>query len=203
MSEPNEILDEKLADWFPSLLRHRQGESQKLNMGLITYGSLLHPEELEVLFHRSDQNVFPVRVEGYTRRFSKSVSPHLRTVNGPKSGVLNLHSSDGNWFNGLLVGPLSLSGLRKYAFREREYDITDVRREHIEFYESPPAGFEKDLTSIYTCRLEDLDESDGELEPVPAYLDLCLEGAREWGETFFNDFIRTTRVKDRSLKKYI
>ena len=40
--------------------------------------------------------------------------------------------------------------------------------------------------------------------PNPEYLRICLEGAREWGEDFYEDFLRTTFLCDgRTLEEFV
>lgn len=208
MNEPDESSEDRVAEWYYELVPDAEGsdrgdenEPELLDLGLITYGSLLHPEEIRILFPHEELSIEPVKISGYARRFSKSVAEHLRKVEGDQSGVLNVHSEEDEWFNGLLVGPVSRMGLRKYAFREREYDITSVSFEQIDFYTGDESIIDR-LDTVHTCLLD----PDGEtpaFEPVPDYLDLCLDGTDVWGEDFRKDFLETTWVKGRKLGKYL
>lgn len=209
MSSTEREDDERIADWFHDLVSvsgtdNTSGteESTLLNTGLITYGSLLHPDEIRTLFPHEDLLIEPVKVTGYARRFSKSVAEHLRDVEGDKSGVLNVHAESEEWFNGLLVGPVTRSGLRKYAFREREYDITSVSFERIDFYGDDESILER-LDVVHTCLLDTHEGDPPAHEPIPDYLDLCLEGTKAWGEDFREDFLETTLVKGLKLREYI
>lgn len=208
MSEAGGSRDDRVADWYQDLVpearetNREEDDPEILDLGLITYGSLLHPEEIRTLFSHDELSVEPVKVSGYARRFSKSVAEHLRDVKGKKSGVLNVHSEPGEWFNGLLIGPLTRMGLRKYAFREREYGIDSVSFDRIDFYANDESILDR-LDTVHTCLL-DTDESDPEAyEPAPDYLELCLEGAQEWGEDFLEEFKQTTLVGEEPLAQYL
>jgi len=191
------------ADWFRDLLdTTAEPDEDPLDLAVVTYGSLLHPREIDTLFHHEDRIVVPVRVEGFSRHFSKSVAPHLRDVEGEESGVLNVHPNHGEWFNGLLIGPLREKGLRKYAFREREYDVIDLGLSHLELYSESDLDLD-DFETVFTCYLDPSDESVDLYEPVPDYLDLCLEGAEKWGGSFLKQFKETTRVGEKTLIDYL
>lgn len=208
MSEAGGSRDDRVADWYQDLVpearetNREEDDPEILDRGLITYGSLLHPEEIRTLFSHDELSVEPVKVSGYARRFSKSVAEHLRDVKGKKSGVLNVHSEPGEWFNGLLVGPITRTGLRKYAFREREYGIDSVSFERIDFYANDESILDR-LDSVHTCLFDSGKEEPNTYEPVPDYLDLCLEGTQAWGENFRTDFLETTWVKGRKLLDYL
>lgn len=195
--------EEDLADWFQDLLDESgKTDDDPLDLAVVTYGSLLHPQEIDALFHYEDRIVEPVRVEGFSRHFSKSVATHLRDVKGDKSGVLNVHPNREEWFNGLLIGPMSEKGLRKYAFREREYDVTHLEGSQIELYSKSNRRLDR-FKSVFTCYLDPSHESVSDYEPEPDYLELCLEGAEQWGEPFLEEFRETTNVGKRQLNEYL
>lgn len=187
----------RTADWLSRLLeRHERGGDEPLDLALVTYGSLLHPDEITALFPSGVHRVRTVRVRGFRRRFNKPVAEHLRQPTGERRGVLNLERREDAWFNGLVIGPVSQPALEKYAFREREYGILRLSPDRI----SPDAPASPGNHPTYTCLLEDAARLESGLEPIPEYLDLCREGARHWGKTFLADFLRTTYVGDETLR---
>lgn len=206
MSDDRKQNDDRLADWLDRLLAQpKTDDADGYRIALVTYGSLLHPDEIDTLFHRDDRVVEPVKVHGYRRGFSKSVADHLRDVDDEQSGVLNLHHDSENWFNGLMIGPLSEQGLRKYAFREREYDLHSLSESAIDFdYEfRHDEAREIEFNEMFTCLLEEESREVGKYDPEPDYLELCLNGARRWSDRFYDDFLESTYVKDEPLKSYV
>lgn len=189
-------------DWLPVLKRrHLDAGDQRLSIGLIAYGSLLDPAELDVVFDRSSISVRPVRVDGYVRLFNKPLASHLRDPEKTEGrGVLNLRKREEGWFNGLLVYPVGETALDRYAFREREYDLARVSRSALTPYGDEWAS-SGTLESIYTCHLGEDPRLDDGLTPVEDYLKLCREGARCWGEKFHEDFLRTTLVDGEPLSR--
>lgn len=189
-------------EWLARLRRrHLGGSGRRMPIGLITYGSLLAPAEINVVFDRDAITVRPVRVEGYARLFNKPVAPHLRDPReGDGRGVLNLRPRKEAWFNGLLVSPVHESSADRYAFREQEYDLEEIPPSALSFYGvKPPAGI--GLEAIYTCLLTGDAALDDGLDPVADYLELCREGARHWGEEFYEDFLVTTLVDGTPLAR--
>lgn len=166
-----------------------------MSIGLITYGSLLDPAELEIVFNRRAMTVRPVRVAGYVRLFNKPVASHLRDPGkGDGRGVLNLRPRKDGWFNGLLIYPVRESSVRRYAFREQEYDVERISPSTLSFYEEKNHPGGEEIEAIYTCLLTGDPDLDEGLAPVADYLELCREGARHWGDAFYEDFLRTTLV---------
>lgn len=182
-------------DWLHALKRHHlDAGGERLPIGLIVYGSLLDPAELDGVFDRPSTSVRPVRVAGYVRLFNKPAASHLRDPEKADGrGVLNLRKRENGWFNGLLVYPVGETALERYARREREYDLERVPPSALTPYEDP-GNLPGTPESIYTCRLAEDPRLDDGLSPVSDYLKLCREGACQWGEAFYEDFLRTTLV---------
>ncbi|RLE47612.1 MAG: hypothetical protein DRJ31_08575, partial [Candidatus Methanomethylicota archaeon] len=81
--------------------------------------------------------------------------------------------------------------------RERGYERIEIEKGLIKFYDHPaePRG------RIWTYTGKRI-RSD--IMPIPSYLDLCIEGAREWGERFYRDFLNTTFLSDgRTLREFL
>jgi hypothetical protein len=43
------------------------------------------------------------------------------------------------------------------------------------------------------------DKQSNSILPNASYLSICMEGAKQWGEDFYNDFLDSTFVKDSIL----
>lgn len=186
-------------DWLGDIRDRHDRNQGALPVGIVTYGSLLEPSEIRQVFSREDVRVVPIRVEGFVRLFNKEVAGHLRNPEGEARGVLNLRPESTGWFNGLLVAPVHDPALRKYAHREREYGLTAIESSDLSVYPSGDPAVLDELEAVYTCLLEEDERLDPDLPPIESYLELCLEGARHWGDAFYRDFVRSTLVRGRPL----
>lgn len=196
---------DRTPNWKTRILeRHSRSESKILPIGIITYGSLIHPEEVQTLFGIGPSDQLRVKISGFRRSFSKRIAAHLYRETSPeKQAVLNLEHHEEEWFNGLLLGRIERSDFERYAFREREYELIEVEPSRLTFYSEKTPGLLEEFESIYTCLLGDEELMNHSLKPVPSYLELCLEGAKRHGSDFEQDFKRTTSVKGQSLKRYL
>ncbi len=183
--------------------RHQVDERGYFDFGLLVYGSLLHPEEIDTVFGPLSEEPIPVRVEGFRRVFNKYVSERLRKPRGNCAAVLNLRRRESSWFNGLLIQFVSPVGLNKYASRERAYRITRIPEKSIRRHGRTGRPTPDSLNAYYTCLLEEGDDLSDRIEPIPSYLDLCLEGARSWGTDFEEDFLRSTWTRNTRLRDYL
>lgn len=195
---------EELPEWSRNVLsKHGTPGTSRLSLGIVTYGSLIHPAEVRNLFGLSEDEHIRVKVRGYRRRFNKRIAEHIyRETEPEKTAVLNLERNEGEWFNGLLLGPVERSDFRQYAFREQEYELEKISPLDLEFYHSA-ADIPSGVDAIYTCLLNDESKLSSSIEPVPSYLDLCLSGASHHGSDFKRDFKRTTLVRENSLRRYL
>jgi len=156
--------------------------------GVLVYGSLLDPAELEAtLSPETVDRAFPVEVHGYRRSFNK-ISAHREGENGEQA-ILNTEPAPDAWCNAVLVPDVPDAEYELYREREYRYEMVDVPATDVVAYDGQKEG-----------QVEALDErliatSEGGLEdpsPIPYYVGMCVEGAREWGEDFLADFVVTT-----------
>ena len=163
--------------------------------GLVAYGSLMHPDELAR--HCARAHSIPVRVRGFRRSFAQE--PSWRAGAGDERGVLTVRPSDTDWFNGILICGADAAELGSLAERERGYDCAAVRIADIEPYatEQIPGGATE--IRLYIGRDENWNAA---LLPNRAYLKLCIDAARAWGEEFARDFMRTTHVGEMTLQEF-
>lgn len=162
-------------------------------IGLLAYGSLMHPAELA--HHCTETRSVPVRVRGFRRSFSQE--PSWRAGSGLERGVLTVHESRQHWFNGVLICGSDADALRSIDRRERGYVRAIVPLESVEAYS--PHDIEPLIheVALYTGREEKWNET---LLPNRAYLKLCIEAAERWGSEFATDFLRTTHVGGSTLE---
>jgi len=156
---------------------------------LLVYGSLIHPDE-----HRRLPGLIetlPVRLEGYRRSFTQT--PSWRRGEGRQIAVLRLEESPQHTLNliALLFEELDLAEL---DHRERGYRRIALPADRLTpFGDTPLPGL--DSCHLYLGRDELHNPT---LLPNPEYLDLCLEGAKAWGEAFYREFLETTVLGDGS-----
>lgn len=159
----------------------------KPSIGVLGYGSILAPEELAEIGRKRAQGVMPVRVHGFKRLFNQEAS--WRDTDKDKRGVLNVVRDTERWFNAVLVTDLNKREFRAFRERERGYALVEVKSENIEPYD------ESDESTIGVNELILVatgTKTSGEIEPIPSYVRVCKEGAKQWGEEFYEDFLTST-----------
>lgn len=156
--------------------------------GVLVYGSLLDPSELEAtLSAETVAEAIPVEVHGYRRSFNK-VSAHREGENGEKA-ILNTEPDPDAWCNAVLVPDVPDDEYERYRQREYRYEMVDVPATDVAAYD----GYEQERVAALDERL--IATSEGSLDdpsPIPYYVAMCVDGAREWGEDFLADFVVTT-----------
>lgn len=181
--------------------------SDRPRIAVITYGSLLHPADLEDLFGDIEGRVAPVKVHGFARIFNQEAS--WRDTHEDQRAVLNVRHADDAWFNGVLVTGLSQTEFQEYRKRERGYRLLEVESDEIERYDtasldteivSETASFANHDLFLTTIGKKTRDD----IQPIDEYVDLCRDGARQWGETFEDDFLRKTHLNSGiSLRQHV
>ena len=166
-------------------------------IALLTYGSLMHPDELATQFGGGTR-CLPVRVRGFRRSFCQK--PAWRSGEDGRNGVLTVRRSSTAWFNGILVGPPDPRSLERLDHRERGYTRRRVPAVAVEPYLAAPSVPAIGEYHLYTGR--DEMRSDG-LAPNPEYLRLCTEAARARGRRFLEEFLSTTYVDRTSLREIL
>ncbi len=149
---------------------------------VLGYGSLLNPSEIDRTAGMGYEAT-PVKVEGWTRTFDQETV--WRPTEGSERAVLTVEPSD-DWINAVLITDLSEGDFENFETREAGYRSETVPRDSIEPYDDGSVDVDEALISVGTRRRDDID-------PIPSYVELCLEGAAEWGDEFLRDFVETTR----------
>lgn len=171
-------------------------------LAVIVYGSVLHPDDLRELFGDISYRIAPVTVEGFTRLFNQEAS--WRETDGTQKAVLNVAPASDRWFNGILVSDLSRSEFSEFRERERGYRLIEVDTDEISSYNQ--SSIETDLQlSRPDIASQDLvltttgAKTREDIDPIDDYVDLCYEGASQWGPEFLQDFLRTTELASGEL----
>ncbi len=160
---------------------------------LIVYGSLIDKSELTDNGLPLDSTC-PVLVQGFKRIFSQE--PSWRSDQGEKRAVLNAISSQQHWLNALLISSLNEDFLIDLDRREKGYNRIEVAPSCLQEYDSSYTI--PTLQSIY-IHTGDVDKQSDSILPNTSYLHKCLEGARQWGDNFYSDFLDSTFVKNNIL----
>lgn len=167
--------------------------------GLLVYGSLVVPSELRELCRDGVERAVPVRVDGLRRVFDQETS--WRSDHPHERAVCNVVRDPESWINGLVLPDVSRETFSGFREREKWYRLIGVPRSDVELYrgsdEDALAANDVILTTTGT-------ETDDDIEPIPDYVDQCVNGASEWPATFHEDFLRTTETNSgRSLEDYL
>lgn len=167
-------------------------------IAVIGYGSLLQPSELRELAPETPERAIPVRIDGFRRVLDQRTS--RRTDDDVECAVANAVRSPESWTNGVLLPDLTRREFEQFRDRERWYRLVEVPSGDIDPYDRMDASrIETQDLVLTTTGLE----TNADIEPIPEYVDACLEGAAEWGETFREDFIETTETNTGSLTDFI
>ena len=165
---------------------------------VIGYGSLIQPSELRELAPETPERAIPVRIEGFRRVFDQRTS--RRTDDDVECAVANVVRSQESWANGVLIPDVTRAEFEEFRERERWYRLVEVPPGDIDPYDQADASrIEAQDVVLTTTGLE----TDGAIEPIPEYVDACLEGAAEWGETFREDFLETTETNTGRLTDFL
>ncbi len=160
-------------------------------LGIIAYGSLINPRETEKQRERPT-HVVPIKLVTFERSFNQL--PTWRKKSGECSAVLNVQISEQNWLNAVCYCYPNFD-FTDLDNRERGYTRTKVSLEKIKSYH----GFNlPELTEIFIY-LGKNEKKNNRILPNPEYLDICLLGAKKWGESFYHDFLNTTHINNGVL----
>lgn len=183
--------------------KREEGDFVGPSVGVIGYGSLLSPDEIVPFLGTDASRLVPVRVEGFRRVFNQESVWRAKATEGGENeiAVLNAVRNEGCSMNAVLVPDLSADEYAAIRARESGYRMVEVEKDAIEPYPAYDDGNlpEDDLVLIPTGnRVND------DLLPIPEYVEICLEGARYWGDDFRDEFVGTTEVRHgETLDEYL
>lgn len=154
-----------------------------MGYNIIVYGSLLNKSELDSVFDVTESEYIPVKIEGFKRSFNQSVT--WREGENGERGVLTVFPDENAWINAVIVQNVPEKQFEAYCQREQGYTIVTVPSEKITPYSADSQITQSAEIAVGVLWLDSV-------EPVPEYKELCLEGAKFWGDEFYSDFIETT-----------
>jgi hypothetical protein len=152
------------------------------------YGSLINKNELIKEFSKK-KKVIPVIVSGLKRSFNVSSKGGAYKVLGIKES-----SSSKTECNGVLI-KVNEAELEALIERESNYTVKTIKKDRISFAYGKPIAFKKEdqILCFYPKPKFTLNKMQSTSRPIrPNYLNICLEGAKGFGEDFLNDFIENT-----------
>ncbi len=163
---------------------------------LIVYGSLINKSEL-IRGEFPLDSTRPMVVRGFKRVFCQE--PSWRPDQGEQRAVLKVVSSEHHWLNALLISGLDDRFLADVDEREKGYNRIKVAPSCLRGYH--PLSTTPRNIYMHVGKAEKQSDS---ILPNDSYLSICLEGARQWGEDFYNELLDSTFVKDDiSLRTYV
>jgi hypothetical protein len=160
---------------------------------LVIYGSLINKSKLIEDGFPLDRTC-PVVVQGFKRVFSQE--PSWRSDQGEERAVLNAISSQQHWLNALLISGLDDAFFVDLDEREKGYNRIRVAPSRIEKYDSSCTEPVPQNIHMYNGKTNKQSDS---ILPNTSYLHNCLEGAKQWGEDFYCDFLDSTFIRNNIL----
>lgn len=167
---------------------------------VFSYGSLMNPEDIEDTFG-SDVSCTPCILQGFKRHYGQK-SEWRTDKNGDRAGVLTVspdHTKRPDntrmYCNGILVRKIDEHNYDTYKDRERGYQLVKIGSELVSTMEGESIAISKPIViPIGAWSME-------EWIPLESYMQHCEEGARYWGENFYNMFCDTTYKTRLSMDK--
>lgn len=150
---------------------------------ILSYGSLINPNEINSI--APEASYIPVKINNFRRHFGQK-SMFRKGENGER-GVLTVEKDNSSWCNGVLLYNLEKDYITQYEERESGYNIKNVDINTITSYSgyNIPDNINKCYIAVGKRPLKNP-------EPIPKYVELCLNGAKHFGNKYLTDFLITT-----------
>ena len=157
------------------------------------YGSLINMPENKELSVKNKRKICPVMVSGLKRSFNVITSSNTSA----KYKVLGVKNSSDTKkrCNGILIEITDSEELAKLINREKNYTPKQLASKRISFPYKKHLSLTKadQIICFYPQAKYTLKKKEAaELKIRPKYLQICLAGARDFGEEFLHDFNETT-----------
>lgn len=163
--------------------------------GVIGYGSLINPDEIQATVETPLTQVVPIRIDGYKRIFNNEAT--WREMEGNKRAVLNVEQESSEWCNGVLIPFQNQKDYEKYRQREEGYRLLEINRSQLIPYRKSDSDA---VSAISHIEIPIGFRTSDKIYPIPSYVDLCMRGAGYWDENyempFIEDFVQTTELAD-------
>lgn len=165
-------------------------KSERPVIGFLGYGSLLSPEEINGMLAGGVDRAHPVTVQGFRRLFNQEAS--WRKSEDAEQAVLNAVRHDQYELNAVLLSDLSQEEYRELRERESGYRMVEAPSNGLTPYDSAD---EDQIAAHDLILISTGTKVNSNIRPISEYIDICLDGARAWGEQFYREFIETTEIQ--------
>lgn len=160
---------------------------------VFAYGSLLNLSSLEKTIGTKKELV-PAKISGFLRVFNVENTCAFDEDLQQYTAALNIDKSEylEDYVNGALFH-CTLEELESLNSREQGYELVQVEAK----------TYDGNYVKAFVYRVTHF-EAVNFIEESPLqvkYLSCCLDGAKELGEEFYLDFIKTTFIESKSLKE--
>lgn len=152
--------------------------------GILAYGSLINPREYS---GQEIVHAVPVTVAGFKRIFNQL--PSWRRGSGNRIAVLNVEPAPRHSINAVC---LCFDVEDRSRFNERECGYTAHAVHPARITCHPDFRLPK-VTGFYIFVGKE-GRQDADILPNDDYLEICINGAKAWGEPFYLEFVATTRL---------
>lgn len=165
-------------------------------MIIFGYGSLMQTESLKTTVP-SAKNLYPVYIKGFRREFTLWdpvgwTETNLDLADIPFCAVDIQPAVDDSLVNGIIF-EVDQSEVPALLEREKGYKLIETTA--YDFITQEPI----EACMVFSANTR-TGEYDFESEAQQRYLDVCLEGAKQYGEEFYGMFCNTTYIGDRLIK---
>lgn len=160
-------------------------------VGIITYGSLMHPAEIHAVFGEAPDTTIPVKVERFRRNFAQNAVERA-SKSDSRTAVLTATPDTTEWLNGILVADMDESELTAYKDRESGYELVSVPCSDVTPYD--PVNRDR-VWPLSDIRIAVGTRWLPDPQPIPEYTSECLTAALMWGDQFATDFLLQTFLK--------
>jgi hypothetical protein len=159
-----------------------------MSIYIFGYGSLINMKENRELNSKKRRIICPVMVDGLKRAFNVSSSKYK--VLGVKDT-----KNPNNQCNGILIKIDYAEELAKLLQREVNYTSKELDLARITFPYNKKLSFQpgdKVLCFYPKAKFTLTQKTSNQLNIRPNYLNICLNGAANFGKDFLQDFLDTT-----------
>lgn len=158
------------------------------------YGSLINEYSLRRTVPNA-YNIFPCRVKGFVRVFNLPTKRRRCVVHGIPIAVLNIEKSEWNQMINGVCFEMDLTHFEDLKQRESSYELIEIE---VEDYQG---GFHKAFTfrALHFEAYDFVFDSPTQMD----YYNLCLEGAKYFGDEFLKEYLETTFIGEETLSKLV
>lgn len=163
---------------------------------IFAYGSLMFEESLKKTAPCATI-LSPAKLHGFVRVFNFPSPYRLSEIDGTPCSVLNIDKSDLNHEICGILFEMSESSFTEMFAREQGYELVQIE---VQDFHEPNTRYK-----AYTFRALHYDAHDYQhgSQQQQEYLTWCLEGAKKYGDDFYQNFLETTHIGDKNLAELL